>query len=103
MVPSDSLNSLTPAGMHGMNVCNRGNGRYLLCSPPLLLWNSGSALRSPSASSSRLEPAARNGLSLPPNDCPLPDHHSKIKVSGLSLRCPAKLRFELVRSAAPPP
>jgi hypothetical protein len=37
------------------------------------------------------EPASRNGLSLAYNDCPSPDHHCKVKVPGLPLRCPTGL------------
>jgi len=37
MVPSDSLNSPTPAGMHGMSSATRVAVRHLLRSPPLLL------------------------------------------------------------------
>jgi len=60
-------------------------------------------LRSPPASPSCSELAARDGLSLPPNNFPLPGCHSKINDPGLALRCLAELRSEPVRSAAPPP
>ena len=50
----------------------------------------GLTLPSPLASSSRPESASRNGLSLPRNDCPAPDHHSELNVPGLLLRIPAE-------------
>jgi len=37
MVPSDTQNSFTPAGMHGMSFSIGRTVRHLLCSPPLLL------------------------------------------------------------------
>ena len=75
MVPSDPLSSQTPAGMHGMSFVNKGTGRHLLCSPPLLLRRSGSTLQSPPASSSCSESTPRNGLSLTSNDCLFPGPH----------------------------
>jgi len=86
-VPSDPLNSQTPAGMHGMSFVNKGTGRHLLCSPPPCLEESGSTLQSPPASSSCSELTLRNGLSLAPNDCLFPGRHWKVKAPGLLLQC----------------
>ena len=62
------------------------------------------------------EPASRNDLSLPRNDCLLPGFHYGIEVSGLLLRCPVEhssgpfglrllrsLRFAPVRAKSTPP
>jgi len=51
----------------------------------------------------RLEPASRNGFSLPRNDCPFPGRHSGIEVPSLLLRCfaefsPSPFGLRLLRS-----
>jgi hypothetical protein len=46
----------------------------------------------------RLEPAPRDGLSLPRYDCPFPSHHYGIDVPGLPLRF-ALRNFRPARSA----